>query len=140
MIWQKQMVLYRNLKPRCHRKGASVLSIAVWPLIIFAVFCSCGTAKVPDKRKSPSSDLFCEQDIDCTVLNYDVRECCQPSSRKPYAISRTAVERYRSECSGCIAIEGPWHIYPSLEGCDAICVDHVCEGRCAQFSGETTAE
>jgi hypothetical protein len=119
------------------RRGASALRALVRPLLIIVVMCSCGTTKVADKSEPPAGDLVCERDADCTMLNYDFHQCCGfPPGREPFAISRSAVERFRkSECQGgCTADEQGWHRRPSLEGWTAVCIHNTCESRSSKAS------
>ena len=114
-------------------------------LVVFAALCSCATGQPrdglapPHEGKLPPTDLFCERDDDCEILDTSFDECCFSGETEPFAISHAAVKRYQArrkyECAGAICTE------EGVSGCCctklkdwiAVCVGHICKRRSKLF-------
>jgi hypothetical protein len=115
---------------------------------------SCATGRVPHAEPIPlPTDLYCESDDDCEVLDHSVYgDCCWGGwQTEPYAISRAAEERHRTElatkCADAVCDE-PLMGYPrgrlcrtGLDEWTPVCSGHVCKRRSIHlFLPEKTVE
>ena len=72
-----------------------------WTVGVLVAFGACAGRYAQSEVIPDRADLACEHDEDCQVANSDIRGCCpyKTSIVQPFAISKRALQRIRTECS-----------------------------------------
>jgi hypothetical protein len=85
-------------------------------------------------RHLPLSDLLCDHDADCEIIDWNYRECCPGSHGEPYAVSRAAVKLHETLDCECQREGNVGGCFTKREDWIAVCADHACKRRSAQSS------